>query len=216
MLGDWFDPQSEFFTEEHCLPHWSQAGSVVFITFRTHDSIPREVIERWDREKQDWLSRRGIVTEEPWFTVVPSLSEQDRTDFQRTFHRAREAFLDTCHGRCLLKRPELARIVAESLLHFDGARYRMGDFVIMPNHVHMLAVFPTAEAMKVQCDSWLHYTAFRINQVIGEKGKLWQQEPFDHLVRSAQQYEYLRKYIAENPSKARLGPGEYVHRRFDG
>jgi type I restriction enzyme R subunit len=216
MLGDCFDPQSEFFTEEHCLPHWSQAGSVVFITFRTNDSIPREVIERWDREKEDWLGRRGIATKQPWFRVLPSLSKQDRADFQRTFHRAREEFLDTCHGRCLLKRPELARIVANSLLHFDGARYRMGEFVIMPNHVHLLAVFPTAEAMKVQCDSWLHYTAFQINQAIGEKGKLWQQEPFDHLVRSVQQYEDLRKYIADNPSKAGLGPEAYLYRRFDG
>jgi type I restriction enzyme R subunit len=92
----------------------------------------------------------------------------------------------------------------------------MGDFVVMPNHVHLLAAFPTAEAMKEQCASWLHYTAFRINREIGERGKLWQQEPFDHLVRSMEQYEYLRKYIADNPRKARLMPGTYLYRRFGG
>ena len=54
----------------------------------------------------------------------------------------------------------------------------------------------------MQCDSWLHYTAVRINQAIDEKGKFWQQEPFDHLVRNPEQYEYLRRYIAENPHKA--------------
>src|SRR5262249_62033808 len=98
---------------------------------------------------------------------------------------------------------------------FDGQRYCMGDFVVMPNHVHLLAVFPTAAAMKEQCDSWLHYTAFQINRVIGERGKFWQQEPFDHLVRSLEQYEYLRTYIADNPRKAKLHPGEYYYRRFD-
>ena len=54
----------------------------------------------------------------------------------------------------------------------------------MPTHVHLLAAFATAEAMTHQSDSWLHYTASQINRAIGEKGKFWQQEPFDHLVRS--------------------------------
>jgi type I restriction enzyme R subunit len=99
--------------------------------------------------------------------------------------------------------------VADSLLHFDGERYRMGDFVVMPTHVHLPAAFATADAMTEQCDSWLHYTAFRINRAIGEKGKFWQQEPFEHLVRSLEQFDYLRQYIADNPRKARLKPGEY-------
>jgi len=80
----------------------------------------------------------------------------------------------------------------------------MGDFVVMPNHVHLLAAFPTPEAMREQFDSWLHYTAFRINQHLGETGHLWQQEPFDHLVRSVEQYEYLRTYIG---SSIRFRPG---------
>ena len=46
MLGEIFDPKAETLIYEHCRPHWSQAGAVVFITFRTHDSIPREVIDR--------------------------------------------------------------------------------------------------------------------------------------------------------------------------
>ena len=85
----------------------------------------------------------------------------------------------------------------------------------MPNHVHLLASFPTEDAMKAQCDSWLHYTAFQINKQLGKKGKFWQQEPFDHLVRSVEQYEYLRRYIAENPNKAKLRPGEYYYRRYE-
>ena len=80
----------------------------------------------------------------------------------------------TCHGRCLLGRAELAQIVADSLLHFDTDRYRMGDFVVMPNHVHFLAAFASANAMKEQFGSWLHYTAFRINQRIGRVNRIGQ------------------------------------------
>jgi putative transposase len=220
MLGECFDRQSEFFISEHFRPHWAQAGAVVFFTFRTHDSIPRDVLERWDREKQAWVRSRvrvhGGDTRAHWSAIIPTLSENDRAELHKTFNRCRETFLDECHGRCLLKRPELAAIVAESLLRFDGERYRMGDFVVMPNHVHLLAAFPTADAMHDQCDSWLHYTAFRINQAIGEKGKFWQQEVFDHLVRNQEQYEYLRQYIADNPQEARLRPKEYHDRRLGG
>jgi len=214
MLGEPFDPRGELLIYEHCRPHWSQAGAVVFVTFRTHDSIPREVIERWDREKQEWLRIRGLNSGD-WSRIIPTLSEDLQAEFQKTFHRTREDFLDSCHGRCLLKQPALSKIVADALLHFDGERYRLGDFVIMPNHVHLLAVFATAEMMKTQCDSWLHYTAFRINQALGEHGKLWQQEPFDHLVRNPKQYDYLRDYIADNPRKARLRPGEYYYQRYE-
>ena len=213
MLGECFDPKGEILVEEHCRPHWSQAGAVVFITFRTHDSVPREVVRRWDRE---WLRLHGHETGEHWSRIVPKLPSAQAAKFRIRFNRAHELFLDSCQGQCLLKRPELAKIVADALLYFDGQRYRLGDFVVMPNHVHLLAAFSTAEALKAQCDSWLHFTAFQINRAIGEKGKFWQQEPFDHLVRSPEQYEYLRKYIAVNPEKAGLRRDECLHRRYDG
>jgi putative transposase len=216
MLGELFDPTAELFVRDHFRPHWSQAGAVVFITFRTHDSIPGEVLRRWEHEKQQWLESRGHDGAKHWSVVLPTRGPKDRADFQKAFRRQREAFLDTCRGRCLFRRPELARIVADALLHFDGQRYRMGDFIVMPTHVHLLAAFATPGAMKDQCDSWLHYTAAQINKAIGEKGRFWQQEPFDHLVRSVEQYDYLRQYIADNPRKAGLKPGEYLYRHYDG
>lgn len=216
MLGEFFDPKGDRLETEHWRPHWSQAGAVVFITFRTFDSIPREVIERWDREKREWLLKRRISVRTDRPVLASDLADEVRSEFQRTFNRCREDFLDRCAGRCLLRRSELAQIVADSLLHFDGERYRMGDFVVMPNHAHLLAAFPTEEAMRVQCDSWLHYTAFRINQSIGDRGRSWQQEPFDHLVRSPDQYDYLRRYIVDNPRRARLKVGEFLYRRFEG
>ncbi len=212
LIGELFDPDAELFVEERFRPHWSQVGAIVFVTFRTHDSIPQSVIRRWDREKCDWVHRRGYAGR--WEVVVPNLESKEQDAFKKQFSRCRELYLDECHGQCLLRRPELSKIVADSLMHFDKTRYRIGDFIIMPNHVHLLAAFSNRATMLKQFESWLHYTAVQINRTIGEKGTFWQSEPFDHLVRSIEQYQYLRHYIADNPKKARLNPGEYFYREY--
>ena len=130
-----------------------------------------------------------------------------------------------------------------SLQHFDGDRYLLTDAVVMPNHVHLLAGFPTEEAMLAQCTSWKHFTAVAIRRRQRERARqeektvpsaerrdyssrgapptrqssqyepkpFWQVEQFDHLVRSQEQFDYLQRYIAANPSRAKLAPGTYRH-----
>lgn len=164
MFGEIFDPKSEFAVNERLRPHWSQAGAIVFVTFRTKDSIPRKVLERWDREKNEWLDKRGARHGRIWKLALSDLEPELKADFDLEFNNTREEFLDTCYGACLLRNPELAKIVADSLLHFDGERYQMGDFVVMPNHVHLLAAFPSESVMEKQFDSWLHFTARTINR----------------------------------------------------
>ncbi len=53
MLGELFDPTAEVLVHERLRPHWSQAGAIVFVTFRSRDSIPKSVLDRWEREKKD-------------------------------------------------------------------------------------------------------------------------------------------------------------------
>ena len=52
MIGELFDPQAELIVHERLRPHGSQSGTIVFVTFRTNDSIPRN--ERWGHENNDW------------------------------------------------------------------------------------------------------------------------------------------------------------------
>ena len=101
--------------------------------------------------------------------------------------------------------------MANSLQHFDGDRYELTDFVVMPNHVHVLVAFPDEESLLKQSESLKHFTATKINRLIGSSGRYWEQDGFDHLLRSDVQFEYLRNYIANNPIKARLKPGEFLH-----
>jgi len=220
MLGELFDPKAELFVHDRMRPHWSQAGAIAFITMRTKDSIPKDVLSRWANEKNEWLDQHGIRFNtdlrrgKMWYQVFDNLPTKIRDEFNKKFNRQQEAFLDTCQGRCHLGTPRIANIVVDCLMHFDGARYQLGDLIVMPNHVHLLAAFPTADAMETQFDSWLHFTATQINRHTGERGHFWQQEPFDHLVRSPEQYNYLRDYIRDNPAKANLQAGEFQYRRL--
>jgi putative transposase len=206
-----FDPRQDLRIVERRLLHWSQAGTITFITFRTEDSVPADVLERWLAERCQFLRQHGIDPTNPdWRQQLDRLEPRLRDDFRRTSSVRWNDALDTCHGACVLRRPELSLIVAESLHHFDGTRYELTDFVVMPNHVHVLVAFLDDEALLKQCESWKHFTATQINRRLGQKGRFWQQDGFDHLVRTSEQFERFRRYIADNPRRARLRAGEFV------
>ena len=77
-----FDPRAEFSVVERRLPHWSQAGVVCFVTWRTNDSIPADVLERWRHERHQWLRRHGInPREHDWRQRLQQLGPE----FQREF-----------------------------------------------------------------------------------------------------------------------------------
>ena len=194
------------------LPHWFQPNVAVFLTFRTADSLPREVIQRWETEQREWLVQNGW----PCGDNDP-LPKWDRLpdSIKNTFRKHRESrwnwHLDSCHGQCLLRRRDLADIMIDSLRHFDQDRYDLDSAVVMPNHVHVLVQFRLPTTCRKQSESWLHFTARQINLKIGRTGAFWQSEPFDHLVRSADQFEYLQRYIAENGPKGGLAESDYLY-----
>jgi putative transposase len=207
-----FDPGEDIAIVERKLPHWSQAGTLCFITWRTDDSMPAPVMRRWQRERREILQNFGIDSYAPnWRLELSRLAADRRQQVHRQLASRFDHHLDCGHGPCVLKREEFASIVADSLHHFDGQRYELTDFTIMPNHVHLLAAFVDEESMLAQCESWKHYTAVQINRILGRKGRFWQQDGFDHLARSVDQFEALREYIAGNPMKARLQPGQFMH-----
>jgi putative transposase len=207
-----FDPEADILIVDRRLPHWSQAGALAFITWHTDDSMPTQVLDRWFGDRNRWLLDHQIDPESPnWRQRLLQLDPPLVRDFLEAFWNRWQDALDAGHGACVLRQVELAEIVANSLRFFDGVRYLMLDFVVMPNHVHVLACFPDEKAMLAQCKSWKHYAARKINRCLKQKGRFWQQDSFDHLLRSEKQFEYLRQYIAGNPEKARLQAGEFVH-----
>ena len=202
-----FDPSSEFrITDGTSLPHWYQPGVTYFVTFRTEDSLPAEVSRRWYAERGRWLEQRGISAPGPnWRDQLAALPRKQRKQLHESFSRQYMENLDKGWGACVLRRTELSRIVADSLMHFDEDRYHMGDFVVMPNHVHLLVCLIDETDILEQCYSWKKYTAGRINKALGNSGRFWQEESFDHLVRSPEQFQAIQRYIADNPKHLREG-----------
>jgi REP element-mobilizing transposase RayT len=108
-------------------------------------------------------------------------------------------------GPLFLRRPDIAELVVAALR--DGERrfrrYQLHSFVVMPNHVHLL-VTPQVEATR-----WLGplkgFTGHEANRLLGQQGTpFWQDESYDHLVRSDVEFERIQAYIAQNPVGAGL------------
>lgn len=209
-----FDPEAEVDVSERNMPHWFQPGVAVFITMRTNDSMPKGVLELWDRQLRDWLLRQGykISPHEkvPHWNLLPQTLQ---APFRKTRDRLFHWHLDCCHGACRLRNRGLGQIVLDSLWHFNGTRYEIDCAIIMPNHVHFIAMFYLPTTCRGQCTSWQRYTATEINRRIGKKGCFWEAEPFDHLIRSSEQFFYLRNYIAQNGVAAKLPETDWMYRK---
>ena len=204
-----YDPEKNISHHRRNLPHWQQADAISFVTFRLGDSIPAKALKAWDNERRIWLLHRLPSASGELSDILSQLTEPDRRDYLRRFGKQFHELLDTGHGSCLLRDPAHSAIVENALLHFDDQRYQLGDYVIMPNHVHVLLAPAPEHTIGSITGSWKRHASREINKRTGSEGCLWQHESFDHLVRDAGSLEGFRRYIFQNPEKARLRTGEY-------
>jgi len=156
------------------LPHREALGLIQMVTFRLADSLPVEVLDelRRDRSLRNDAKRRERV----------------------------EAYLDAAHGACHLRDPAAARMVEESLLRFDGGRYHLLAWSIMPNHVHVLIELLPGHTLAKTLHSWKSYTAHAANRALGRAGTFWQREYWDRYVRDEEHLASAIRYIHGNRS----------------
>jgi putative transposase len=177
------------------LPHWRQDGAMYFVTFRLEDSLPQAKLQELAAWKAQWEHRH------PCPRSNATYQELSREVFRRV-----EAWLDQGMGSCLLRNQAHAVAVISTLRHFDGERYELASYVIMPNHVHVL-VRPLASEIHSLEDivqSWKQFTAKRINRRRDETGAVWQEESFDRIVRDEEHLYRCIQYIGSNAAKASL------------
>lgn len=193
------------------LPHLDMPGALTFVTFRLADSMPQKVVRQWHDEIEDWLRENGLTGQSiERILQSPTVERQLKTELKRFQNHVWHRHLDDCHGSCLLRDAVVRQHVANSILHFDGQRYDVERFVIMPNHVHVLIQMRAEFLLRKQFREIQRFSAREINRHLGRTGNLWQGEPFDHVVRSEAQFAYLQGYINDNPTKARLSVGDYT------
>jgi len=94
-------------------------------------------------------------------------------------------------------------MVQEAFWHYDGVRYRLLAWVVMPNHIHALIEVrqtPLAKILK----GWKSYSAKEANQMLGSEGAFWQEDYFDRYIRDEDHFRRVVRYIENNPVKAGL------------
>jgi len=157
------------------LPHLDQPGLVQSITFRLHDSLPAKV------------AKELAAAEE---------SPERRKRFEK--------YLDSGYGECWLARPEIAPLVERALLHFDGERYRLLAWCVMPNHVHVLIETRSGFRIGDVVGGWKSWTAKEINRILEREGKVWMADYHDRYIRDEKHLQTAIDYIENNPVSAGL------------
>ena len=98
----------------------------------------------------------------------------------------------------------MAALVEGALRHFDGERYRLLAWCVMPNHVHVLIETRESLPLADVLHSWKSFTSRKACNLVGRSAQFWQREYLDRYVRNAEHYQAVVAYIEENPVKADL------------
>ena len=128
------------------LPHWRPEDATYFVTFRLADSIPESVARGWQDKRRRWPESRGVDPTRQredhdgkrFNQALATVPREEVEQFQREQSRQFFVELDRCHGSCVLKLKGAHSVVAKALEHFHGSRIWLGDYVVMPNHVHAI------------------------------------------------------------------------------
>ena len=160
------------------LPHLYALDRPLFITFRLHDSLPAN---------RPFGSAQQLTSGQA-FVAMDRLLDEART------------------GPTYLKDPEVAHAVLETLQHGAETNYfDLHVWVLMPNHVHLLLT-PRIEVSRL-LRSLKSASAKQANLILARTGQpFWQDESYDHLVRTEEEFRRITRYIENNPVKACLSP----------
>ena len=168
------------------LPHRDEVGLLQSLTFRLADSLPQEKLRQLEEEL--------------------ALRPEAARDVERRLRL--EHWLDAGMGCCAFRHPRMAETMENALLHFDGARYRLVAWCIMPNHVHVLV--QPGQPLSGIVQSWKSFTgrwalAHNAELELGVPGKVfWMREYWDRYIRDETHLRQTIDYICENPVKAGL------------
>lgn len=158
------------------LPHTLPEGQAAFVTWRL----------------------RGTL-------LMPAAKASAATPAGRRFV-AIDRILDRArHGPKWLSDARIAEIVVRQILSGEDGRnpYAAHAYCVMPNHVHLL-ITPFAALSKIM-QELKGATARRANAILKRTGsRFWQDESFDHWVRSPAEFEKILEYVELNPVKAGL------------
>jgi alanyl-tRNA synthetase/REP element-mobilizing transposase RayT len=184
------------------LPHWEREGGTYFVTFGLADSLPEHARAEIEQERKHIEDKAKFARRE--------LSEAEQRRLDELYSVRMEEILNAGHGACHFKDERCAKVMADALRHFDGDRYKLHAWCVMPNHVHV--VFRPMPGFKLAdlLHSWKSFVAHECNKLLGRKGEFWRRESFDRLIRDENEFSEKIDYVVRNPSAAGLKDWTWV------
>jgi hypothetical protein len=142
------------------LPHVKVEGAEYFVTFRLADSLPQEVLQQYEQERLAQIAEAKDIPK-----------REREAEANREMRRKIEKYLDKGVGQCYLRQPAVANIVASALPFFHNQRYLLGEWVIMPNHVHvMIRPLPNYLLGDI-LQSLKRFTSREVNKILHRTGQ---------------------------------------------
>ena len=166
------------------LPHFDAGEIPQSITFRLAGSMPAGLLREWREE----LKRSAVPGRQS------GAEERIRI----------EQYLNQGIGPTWLADPQIAGLVEDALHFFDGSRYRLHAWTIMPNHVHVIITPLADHSISRIVSSWKSFTASRANVVLRRRGAFWQEDYFDRFIRDERHFATVVHYVEQNPVVAGL------------
>ncbi len=112
----------------------------------------------------------------------------------------------------LLQSTRMAELFINVLFHYQKQkRYFLHEFVVMPNHFHLLITPMVTLEKSIQFVKGGF--SYRAKKELGFAGEIWQTSFYDHRVRDASEYARFRHYIHMNPVRRGLAvmPEEFPY-----
>jgi REP element-mobilizing transposase RayT len=168
------------------LPHLYYNDGIYFITYRLYDSIHPDALKQL-QEKLKQNQKLHPHKQKKLFKQYDELLDKSESKIQ------------------YLTQPEILDICKSSIHFYDGKEYKLICYCIMPNHIHL--VFELINKEKIIGDiigSIKKFSGRNANLALKRKGKFWQYESFDRLVRDDVELYFTIRYALMNPVNAGL------------
>ena len=179
------------------LPHWHQDGKFQYLTCRLADSLPNKVLQIVKDLKEAFMA----CNPKPW-------DEKTLQRYHNIVSEKAEHYLSRGYGDCILKNPEVRKILEDAIFFYHGEKFEVNALVIMPNHLHIVLRMLGDNKIEDVLPGILRFSSVKINKLLQREGRVWMKDYFDRMIRSYEHYKHCITYIKNNPKG--LKKGEYT------
>src|SRR6201994_4119910 len=135
------------------------------------------------------------------------MSKPDRNASPTEILRSRTFFVTTktSMGRALLQSEHSATLFIDVLRsNAAAAKSKVHDFVVMPNHVHLLITVDVDMTIEHAVQLIKGGFSYRLKKELGYSGEVWQRGFSDVRIEDRDSFLRHREYIAQNPVRKGL------------